>query len=330
MKLLRGCCIALVFCAAPATAQTPASGPTFEVASIRPSAALTSLSPADLQSGKIRIGMNVLGSRVEFGFMSLPDLIRIAYDVKAYQISGPDWMATQRFDITATLPEGATRDQVNGMLRALLAERFKLTEHREQKERPIYALVVGKDGSKLKPSAPDVEVPKAADADTTPKQPAPGEIVLNGQTVTQTKDGRGATVTGGPTGPVKVSIGPAGEHVEASKITLPAFADVLSSMVDRPVVDMTGLAGTYQLTIDIPMEDLRAMAMKAAAAAGIALPAAPPAGGGDGRGLAAAADPGGGGSIFKSVEQLGLKLEPRRSPVEVIVIDHVEKVPTAD
>jgi uncharacterized protein (TIGR03435 family) len=276
--------------------------------------------------------MNVLGSRVEIGFTPLAELIRLAYEVKPYQVSGPDWMTAQRFDVTATLPDGATKDEVPAMLRALLADRFKLAEHREKKDRPVYTLIEGKGGSKLKASGPEPDAPNAPDGPG--KGPAPGEIVVNGQSVTPSRDGRGATLTGGPTGPVRISMGPGGEHIEALKITLPAFADLLSGLMDRPVVDMTGLKGSYQLSLDIPFEELRAMAMRAAAAAGLSLPVGaserPEATGGGGRALTPAATDPGGNSIFQSVEELGLKLEPRRAPVDVIVIDRVEKVPTED
>jgi uncharacterized protein (TIGR03435 family) len=307
--------------------QTPPSGPTFEVAVIKPSVPLTDLRSAEakIRSGQLRIGLTVVGARVEIGFMSLAELIRTAYDVKPYQISGPDWMTSERFDVTAKLPDGATKDQVNVMLQALLAERFKLTLHREKKDRPVYALVVGKGGSKLKESAPDADAVKSDAA----KGDAPAAIVVNGQSVVASRDGRGAVMTGGPTGPVRISIGPAGEHIEALKITMPAFATVLTGMVDRPVLDMTGLTGTYQLALDIPMADLQAMAMKAAAAAGIQLPVPlNDRAGGDGRGFAPVASDPGGSSIFQAVQELGLKLEPRQAPVDVIVIDHVEKTPT--
>jgi uncharacterized protein (TIGR03435 family) len=258
-------------------------GQTFEDVSIKPSLPLTSITPAMLQAGKIHIGMTIDGAKVDIGMMSLAELIRTAYDVKPYQVSGPDWMEAQRFDITAKLPEGAAKDQAPAMLRALLADRFKMTMHREKKDHPIYALVVAKDGPKLKESAP---VPAAA-------------------------------ATGGPTGPVRTSMSAAGQHIEAQAITLPALADLLAPLVDRPVVDMTELKGTYQLTIDIPTKEVMAMVAKQAAAAGIALPP----------GAGAPADPTG-GSIFQTVQQFGLKLDPRKEPVDAIVIDHLEKAPT--
>src|SRR5579862_4295660 len=119
-----------------AFAQAPA-GVAFEVATVKPAAPIA-LTPQALTSGKLRIGVTVVGSRVDIGYVSLADLIRMAYDVKPYQISGPDWMAAARFDITAKLPDAAPKDQVNECLRAPLADRFKLTIHHESKERPIY------------------------------------------------------------------------------------------------------------------------------------------------------------------------------------------------
>jgi uncharacterized protein (TIGR03435 family) len=250
-------------------------GQTFEDVSIKPSLPLTSITPAMLQAGKIHVGMTIDGAKVDIGMMSLAELIRTAYDVKPYQVSGPDWMETQRFDIIAKLPKGASKDQAPGMLRALLADRFKMTVHREKRDHPIYALVVAEGGSKLK------------------------------------------TATGGPTEPVHTSMTAAGQHIEAQAITLPALADLLAPLVDRPVVDLTGLKGTYQLTIDIPTKEVMAMVAKQAAAAGIVLPP----------GAAAPADPAG-GTIFQTVQQFGLKLDPRKEPVDVIVIDHLEKAPT--
>jgi uncharacterized protein (TIGR03435 family) len=315
---LPGFSVGLALMAGVAFAQAPPAGPTFEVASVKPSMAITSITPDMLQSGKIHVGMTVEGSRVEIGLTPLSELIRMAYDVKPYQISGPDWMVAQRFDVMAKLPEGATKEQVPAMLQALLADRFKMTVHREKKDHPVYALVVAKGGPKLKESDPDVDKPKS-DA-------PPPTMVLNGQSITAGKDGQSATVTGGPTGPIRTSMSAAGQHIEALKISMPAFADLLAPLVDRPVVDMTELKGAYQLTIDIPIEEIMAIVAKQAAAAGIALPPGAAPGGGGGA-AAVAADPTG-GSVFQVVQKLGLKLDPRKEQIDVVVVDHLEKTPT--
>src|SRR5580700_6734077 len=123
----------------------------FEVASVKPSAL-----PAG--NGVIRLGrQDGPGSgdpgRVTYSFSTIRDLIVEAYSVKRSQVSGgPNWLDSERFDIVAKVPQGATKEQVKVMLQNLLAERFKLTLHRETKELPLYALVVGAKGPKLKDS----------------------------------------------------------------------------------------------------------------------------------------------------------------------------------
>jgi uncharacterized protein (TIGR03435 family) len=301
--------LSLLLAASAVFAQT--SAPAFEVASIKPATLPTA---AQITSGKLHVGMAIDGARVDIGNLPLAELIRIAYRVKPYQISGPDWMGAERFDVLAKLPEGATPEQVPEMLQALLAERFQLKMHRENKEHAMYALVVGKNGLKLKESAPDADS---------------GGGTGNAQVrVSPSGEGKGVLVTGGQNGPARMSMGPGGSlHLELAKATPAMLADMLRRFVDRPVVDMTELKGTYQVALDLSMEDLR----NAARTAG--LPVAGLAGGGEpGRPLGpenapTASDPSG-GSIFNTVQQLGLKLEPRKAPMEVIVIDHLEKTPT--
>jgi uncharacterized protein (TIGR03435 family) len=292
----------LVLAAGTAMGQTPASAPAFEVASVKPAAPVNR---GQVLSGQTHVGMRIDAARVDAGSMSLADLIRVAYRVKPYQISGPDWMASERFDVLAKLPEGASREQVPEMLQALLAERFKLTVHRESKEYAVYALVVGKSGPKLKEAAPDAEVPAAAE-DVNP------QIRVNGR-----GESMSVAISGGGIGTAHLSMGPNGNmRLEAPRMNMVALADSLSRFFDRPVVDLTELKGTYQVTLDLSMEDLR----NAARSAGLVGPGR--GGGGD-----AASDPGG-ASIFAAVQQLGLRLEPRKTPVDIVVIDHLEKTPT--
>ena len=104
--------------------------PAFEVASIRSAAQIT---PDLITSGKLHVGMKIDAGRVDIGFASLRDLVMQAYEVKPFQVTGPEWMAAQRFDILAKMPDGATKEQVPAMLRALLEERFKLVAHRESR-----------------------------------------------------------------------------------------------------------------------------------------------------------------------------------------------------
>ena len=301
----------LVLAAGAAMGQTPAPPlPAFEVASVKPAAPLNR---GQLLSGQGHVGMKIDAARVDIGSMSLADLIRVAYRVKPYQISGPDWMASERFDVLAKLPEGASREQVPEMLQALLAERFKLTVHRESKEYAVYALVVGKSGPKLKEAAPDAEVPASVPGDVNP------QIRVNGR-----GEGMSVEISGGGIGTAHMSMGPNGNmRLEAPKMSMPALAETLSRFFDRPVVDLTELKGSYQVTLDLSLEDLR----NAGRNAGLLAPGM--GGGRDGARPAAdaASDPGG-ASIFAAVQQLGLRLEPRKTPVDLIVIDHMERNPT--
>jgi uncharacterized protein (TIGR03435 family) len=303
-----------------AWAQAPAAGPVFEVATIK---VAEPPNIAKMSAGKLRIGMKIEAGRVDAGFMSLADLIQAAYKVKSYQVSGPDWMNSQRFDVLAKMPEGSTKEQVPDMLKALLAERFKLVVHKESKEHSMYALIVGKGGLKLKESLPDAVV--AADAPPPPPAAGTTSITTNTGTMSikQNGDGRGATITTPGEGVVKTSMGADGNmHLEMSKMDMPKFAETVSRFVDRPVIDETGLKGNYQVVLDLSMADM----MRVARMAGAAIPAGPVSAGG---GAAdAASDPGGGGSVFTAVQTMGLKLEPRKETIETFIVDHLEKMPT--
>src|ERR1039457_178528 len=131
------------------------SKPAFEVASVKPAAPIDIAKlVAAAQNGETpNIGMKINGARAQYTYMALKDLIGIAYKVKPYQITGPAWLAEQRFDIVAKFPDGASKDDAPEMLQALLKERFKLEAHIESKERPVMALVVGKGGPKMTASS---------------------------------------------------------------------------------------------------------------------------------------------------------------------------------
>ena len=308
--------VAILLLSAAGLAQTPPAPPSFEVASVKPAPPIV---PAQVLGGKIHIGMSVDGARVDIGNLSLMDLLWRAYRVRPYQISGPDWLSGQRFDIAAKLPEGVGADQVPEMLQALLAERFKLVAHTEGKERPVYGLVVGKSGAKLKAS--DAESPAPAGSDPATQASGSSQMSFS-------RDANGLTISGGSrlgAGPAHISLGANGAlHVEATKMTMERFAELLSSLVDRPVVDMTGIKGDYDVALDLSREDLR----NAASAAGVTMPVRPMRGGDAGMVQAPTASDPSGASIFTAVEQLGLKLEPRKDRLTTIVIDRVEKMPT--
>ena len=314
------------------SAQTPApkSAPklAFEVATIKPSPPLDREKlAADLQAGKMpRLGPHVTASRAEYIYMPLNDIIALAYNMRNYQVTGPDWAHSERFDIAATMPEGASRDDAPAMLRALLEDRFKLQAHKEIQEHKVLALLVGKGGPKLKPSTAEAQ-PVDPDA---PLQP--NETVMDGPDgpVRITRKGNGAMVFNlGKRGTVSTSIDAQNQalRLESSMVTMSGFAETLSTLLaqmgGQQVVDQTGLKGSYEVAVEITFADLMAMARSQGELA------PPPSGpGGSASTGPVASDPGGAPSIYQSVKQLGLDLEERKAPVEQLIVDHVEKVPT--
>jgi uncharacterized protein (TIGR03435 family) len=323
-----------------ALGQTAAAAPAasanlnFDVASVKPSAPLDMAKlQADMQAGKMpNFGVHINGLRAEYNYLALKELISLAYKVKAYQVTGPPWIATQRFDIVAKMPEGSTKDDAPKMLQALLEERFKLKAHRDTQEHPVLALVVAKGGPRMKESP---ATPEAIDPDAPLK---PGEMKMEGPDgpirVTVHPDGS-STANMGAKGTVtqKMDMQTQSLHLDSSMVTMDGFADMLTNVLQmggggsRQVVDMTDLKGNYQVALDISIADIMAMAR----AQGVDLPGAPPGGGTAGTSPSEAADPGGGGStVYASVQKLGLKLEPRKAPVEQLVVDSVEKTPTED
>lgn len=301
--------------------QAPAQKtPSFEVATIRAAPSIMELLP-QIQSGKAKLGMMVDGARVDMGFISPADLLRIGFRVKQYQVIGPDWMMQQRFEISATIPSGASKDQAPEMIQNLLADRFKLTYHREKRELPVYALIVGKGGIKLTeaPSKPDEPL----------KDDAPGLMTVGTEKgpMKVMQDGKGGSVIQGGQfgGTVRTSVSGTGMHLEITRATFPELADLLSQLMDKPVVDMTDAKGAYQVSMDLPIEDLIVLAQRQAAQLGIQLPAAAQAPAANPADLASTP---GGAAIFQSIEKMGLKLDARKAPVDAIVVDHLEKTPT--
>ncbi len=299
--------------------QTGGAPPSFEVASIKPSAPLNA---AMLASGQMHLGVKTDGARVDIGLLPLSSLISVAYGLKPDEFSGPDWMGAQRWDILAKMPDNASAGQVPEMLQALLAERFKLKTHRESREHAVYALVVGKDGSKLKESPPDPETPAGGAKSGEAEGIAFG--IGNGQMrMSRDAQGEGMVISAGQNGQVRMSRTAEGARMEASKMTLAQLAGMLSGYVDHPVVDMTGLPGSYRMVLDISLGDMANMMRRA----GVAAPELAAGGDAGGSPANAASDPSS-SSIFNSVRRLGLKLELRKEPITVLVIDHLERTPT--
>ncbi len=226
----------------------------FEVASIKPA-----------EPGGHNVQIQIApGGRFVAKNMTVRLLIQQAYGVKDFQISGgPGWMGTERFDINAQGPEARTPEQLKPMLQALLADRFKLQIHRDTKELPMYSLVAGKNGSKLKES----------------EASSPGPRI---------RMGRGL--------------------IEGQGMSMTILANQLGQQLGRSVTDKTGLTGKYDIKFEWTPDETQ--------------------GGGPREIGAESAAPvdASGPTIYTALqEQLGLKLESQKGPVEILLIDRIEK-----
>jgi bla regulator protein blaR1 len=273
--------------AGPQAQDTTGPAPVYEVASIKPN-----------KSGENMIRMMYTPDGLNLNGGTLDMLIKSAYGVEDNQISGePGWVKSDRYDIEAKM-DGATaqalgkldRDQrrvvAEKMLQALLADRFKLVIHRETKELPVYALLVAKNGPKLHESKP-------------------GETYPNGM----------KGIDGRPAGAGMMMMRGNGGPLTGQGIPIANLAHILSMQLGRTVIDKTGLTGKYDFTLQWTPDESQGPMMGGPG----------PGPGGQGPGGAPPPDTSG-PSIFTAIqEQLGLKLESEKGPVEIIVIDHVEK-----
>jgi bla regulator protein blaR1 len=289
------------------------AAPKFEVASIKPHKS------SDLR--KNPMFFSIIGRPNDGRFYAtgttLRMLIRLAYDVQDSQmLGGPSWINRDRFDIQAKadssvdaelrkLAPDQARPLKEHMLQSLLADRFKLTLHRETRTMPIYALVVAKNGPKLQESKITGVAP------------------------------RGHERAGGPGGPMmRVRFGGAEQEMTSQGAAITFLAQVLSQQLGRTVVDKTGLTGRYDFTLKWTADMSHGQilggpppaggpefgASTAAAGSGQSMAGPPP-----GPGSSDSADTSG-PSIFTAIQQqLGLRLKPEKGPVEVLVIDHVER-----
>ena len=330
-KHLPQLCLCMLLSVGAMTAQSPLA---FEAATVKPS---DPFDVAKARVGQAHIGTRIDASHVDIGTATLFRLICTAYRLRPYQVSGPDWLKTTTYDIQAKIPDGVSADKVPEMLQTLLAERFGMKLHTEKKDQSVYALVIGPgglSGIKMKESAPEPPPPPPA-----PDAPKPQEMsvpTMQGDVkLVRTEKGASIEMPGGEIpGKIRATVNsPGGSqppriHLESSGTTMKSFADMLSvGVVGRPVVDMTGLTGAYEVAVDMSADD----AMNAVRSSITLLPVDGGDGGGGrgGAGGANLADPSG-SSIFASIQNLGLKLEPRKLPLEMLVIDHMEKTPTAN
>ncbi len=260
-------------------------------------------------------GIQRLPGRISATGMPLRPLIRQAYGpLQDFQLVGaPDWIDTERFDIEARLEGPPSPQMMQAMLRRMLAERFQLSTHTESRDLPVYDLVLARDdgrlGPGLEPSAPDC-VAMITTQGRGRGGPAAGRGAppppLEGRGRGRGPGGPGPLAFDGP--PPCGSRGGGFGRFRAGGATMAQLAESLAGTARRVVVDRTGLAGYYDVILTYTPDPAQ-------------LPLAPPPPGIE----LPAIDPNG-PSLFTAVqEQLGLKLVPATAPVDVVVIDRIEK-----
>lgn len=267
----------------------------FEVASVKPS-------PPVRLGDRVYFGPPRGGPgtrdprRITWTYAAFKNILMAAYNVQTFQIVAPDWISTSRYDIAASVPDGATSEQVPLMWQNLLKERFGVVLHHESKRFQVEELMMAKGGTRLKETDlgpnPDPFVPDLGPPKRNPVMNGFGAVVII------SPDGRAQMVAKG--------------------LTMADFAVRLGNSFRMPVIDKTGLTGRYDFTLDYTLD-----------LSGISLP--PPTGGvapvqegprGDSK-------PEPGPDLASAVEkQLGLKLNRGRAPLDVIIVDHADKVPT--
>lgn len=256
-----------------AQSPTAADWPVFDVASIKVN---------NSGSGRHSLSLGLPGGRFTATNVSLRDLMTSAYQLAANRIVGaPAWGDSEYFDIRATAAGDSTEDQKRRMVQSLLVDRFKLVTHTENRKLPVYALVLVKPG-KL---GPQLHL-NSVNCDSLPVgSPIPAL----------------GTPAGIACGDLSSSSTPRDVRYAGRKITIQRFLTGLTDsganlIIDRPIVDRTGLSGTFDF-------DLHFASPQLGSASTSDLP-----------------------SLFTALqEQLGLKLESRTGSVEVLVIDHVER-----
>ncbi len=337
----------VVLCAAAAAfAQTADPTLQFDVASIKPAAPPTSPGIRVMMRGGP--GTPDPG-QITYSNVTLKNVIMNAYDVKSYQVSGPPWLDSERYDIVAKIPKDTTKEQFRIMLQNMLTERFKLTLHHSSKEVPMYALVVGKGGPKMKEAAEDPATTAAKDAPKDAKDATGGPSAFSPPAPAPASGGGGGggtpfRMTTGKDGMPQMPKDMAGKPVmmmmfnngrfrmNATHQKTQQLAEMLTNQLGSPVTDQTGLTAFYDYTLEFapdggnPMGHMGMMMPPTGGGVGGGGVAG---GGGSGDGPIGNASDASGPSIFTAVqEQLGLKLEQKKGPVDLLVIDHLEKIAT--
>ena len=282
----------------------------FEVASVR----------AYMDSG-FRNQVRITESRVDLIRAPWALLLDAFRHKNTYRLVVPEWVTEvgQYFEIHATMPPGATVQQVPEMLQTLLEDRFGLVTHRELRPMDGFELAVSEGGVRMR----EVEAVDELKAELSPDQSVARPP---SDTVRETPDGPVRMIQVFPGGFRRITSRTnyerrtlperRGAILTATRMTMAELVTELESNVDRPIVDRTGLTGLYQFTLQLPYNAVF-IRMDAMASGLLGRPVG-----------SAGAEPVAGVSVFKELERLGLKLEKGHVPVEMIVVDKISRTPT--
>jgi uncharacterized protein (TIGR03435 family) len=274
---------------------------TFDVASVR------------LTPPQTRVSHRITDTRVDLIAITLRQLLWMAFNIDPLccrgHLSEPGWTGSVVVNVQASIPAGVSRQRVPEMMKALLIQRFGLRTHVEPRPTDGYELVVGDGGIKMKAVEPANEIDKVFPADPSVRSPRElSEEMLDGRRRLITIPFGNRIVTETSTYERRFTARGT-QQIDAARMTMAELRSVLVMSTARPVIDGTKLTGAYTFSIELPVEAFASVGAAVRGADGT--PREPT-----------------GVSAPKAVEQLGLELVPRRFPMDTIVVDHIERVPT--
>ncbi len=263
-------------------------------------------------------------------------LVTQAWGIENYRVFGPSTLDSERFDIAAKIPEGATRDQFRLMLQKMIVDRFHMVLHHEDRELPVYSLTIAKNGHKLQaPKEGDTETAmEAMQKDRAGDGPNPALRKMaeagSGSQTGQVMMMVGRNPTGrGRGGPIATMMSNGEAQMIGRRATMTDLTRQLSNQLDKPVVDETGLAGEWNFTLQFAADSIGGRGMGPMIGAMQSRVGGMSAGAGSPSGTSEATEPSAAPPLPNALEkQLGLKLESKKAPADTIVVDKLEKVPT--
>jgi uncharacterized protein (TIGR03435 family) len=285
------CLILVEVLDAPLSSAQTAAARQFEVVSIKRDMGCDNQRAVRPSPNRLTAECRTVKSLIQIAYGAMASGLR--FNAREIEVSGgPAWSDSEYYDIVATAKNNTTVEQMMGpMMQEVLENRFKLKLHRETKETAVYSLVVAKGGVKLEQTKEGSCI--SIDLNHLPPPPVAGQPRPN--------------FCGNP----RILRNGSVVTITANRTTLTDLANALSRVSDRPILDKTGLSGLFDFQLSfVPDSSISGMAG--------------PIGAGEPSATLPLVD-GAGPSIFSALQQLGLRLESAKYPVEILVVDHLER-----